>query len=92
MVHLKHTIRWQHIGDNYFGVSFDNEGMLLPGVITLNEVGYDIVQQLTTPTTQKDIVHRLLKTYDIEASELSAYVNNILQYLEEQDMLIKAKE
>lgn len=92
MIHLKHTIRWQHIGDNYFGVSFDYNGKLLPGVITLNEVGYDIVQQLNTPTTQEEIVHKLLKTYDVEEFELYAYVVNVIQYLEEQDMLDKSKD
>lgn len=87
MIQLKYTIRWEHIGDNFYGVTNDDNGRLLPGVITLNEVGYDIVQQLCSPTTPSEITKALLSTYEAEEAEIQVYVNEVLQYLKEQNLL-----
>lgn len=80
-VQLKYKIRWRHIGANFYGVSYNESGKLMPGVLILNEVGYDVAMLLEQPTTKEDIVAQLMPIYDAEESALRAAVEKTIEDL-----------
>lgn len=89
MIRLRYNCRWHHIGDHFFGVTFCEDGRLLPGVITLNEVGYSIVLRLAESTTREAIVNSLMAEYEATREEVEASVDDVLRYLEEEQMLTR---
>ena len=86
-MHLLHTFLFQPVGKTYMGVPVGESASQFHGLLQLNEVGYDIVSQLKDDITRDELIERLLKVYDIDRDTLTPYVDQVISYLREQQVL-----
>jgi hypothetical protein len=84
---LKYQFVFQPIGDIYMGVPVGDSAKQFHGMMQLNEVGYDIVSLMTEEICREDIVEKILEMYDVDRETAELYVNDVICYLEEQEVL-----
>lgn len=84
---LKYQFCFQPVGKTYVGVAVGDSAKQFSGMLQLNEVGYDIVSQMTEEVSAEEIVERLLKIYDTDRETLTGYVNQVVGYLVEQGVV-----
>lgn len=84
---LKYQFVFQPIGDIYMGVPVGDSAKQFHGMMQLNEVGYDIVSLMTEDISREEIVEKILEMYDVDREIADLYVNDVISYLEEQEVL-----
>lgn len=84
---LKYQFVFQPLGKTYMGVAVGESARLFHGMLQLNEVGYDIVSLMREEISRDEIVAKLLEIYDTDSQTASDYVNQVVEYLDEQDVL-----
>lgn len=87
-MHLKYQFHFQPVGNTYMGVAIGESAKQFSGMLQLNEVGYDIVSQMTQPTTQDEIIEQMLKLYDTDRETVTKYVDDIIKYLQEAEVIV----
>lgn len=87
-MHLKYQFHFQPVGKTYMGVAIGESAKQFSGMLQLNEVGYDIVSQMTQPTTQDEIIEQMLKLYDTDRETVTKYVDDVIKYLQEAEVIV----
>lgn len=78
---LKQHLIFQQLGDTWIATTVDGDNLEAGIMLTLNKVGYDIVEMLTRDTTPEEIVGRLLDVYDADRQTVAAYVQATIDQL-----------
>lgn len=84
---LKYQFVFQPVGKTYMGVPVGESAKQFHGMLQLNEVGYDIVSLMKEEISQDEMVSKLLEIYDTDAETATGYVNQVVKYLQEQDVI-----
>ncbi len=70
----------RQMGDEVVLVPLSNKVADMTSVITLNEVGGDILKVLETPSTIQDVVDKLVEIYDTDRETL---LNDVEKFIKE---------
>lgn len=84
---LKYQFVFQPVGKTYMGVAVGDSAKQFSGMLQLNEVGYDIVSQMTDDISRDEIVDKILDIYDSDRDTVSKYVDEVVEYLTENEVL-----
>ena len=84
---LKYQFVFQPVGKTYMGVAVGDSAKQFSGMLQLNEVGYDIVSQMTEDISRDEIVDKMLNIYDSDRETVSKYVDEVVEYLTENEVL-----
>lgn len=84
---LKYQFVFQPVGKTYMGVAVGDSAKQFSGMLQLNEVGYDIVSQMTEDISRDEIVDKILDIYDADRDTVSKYVDEVVEYLTENEVL-----
>lgn len=84
---LKYQFYFQPVGKTYMGVAVGDSAKEFHGMLQLNEVGYDIVSQMTDEVSREDVVDKMLSMYDADRETVTGYVDQVVAYLVEQGVL-----
>jgi hypothetical protein len=83
----KQETRYKVNGDNFVTRQMGSEMVMVPltdkvadmtSVLTLNEVGADILKILESPKTFDDLVQELMQIYDVETEQLIEDVRDFI--------------
>lgn len=88
-MHLKYTFHFQPVGRTFVGVAIGDDAKKFSGMIQLNEVGHDIVALMTNEIKRDEIVDKILEEYDSDAETVGKYVDDIINYLDQEGVLEK---
>ena len=77
---LKYQFVFQPVGKTYMGVAVGDSAKQFSGMLQLNEVGYDIVSQMTEDISRDEIVDKMLNIYDSDRETASNYVDEVVEY------------
>lgn len=87
MIEKKQNNLFKTNADNFVTRQMGSEMVMVPltdkvadmtSVLTLNEVGADIIKILETPSTLDELIRQLIKIYDVERDELIADVEDFI--------------
>lgn len=84
---IKEGFLLRQVGDNHIVVPVGTQRVDFRCIITLNDTGAFIWQQLQTPCTKEDIVSAMLAEYDAPAELVSSDVDVYLSALREKGLL-----
>lgn len=84
---LKYQFVFQPVGKTYMGVAVGDSAKQFSGMLQLNEVGYDIVSQMTEDISKDEIVDKMLDIYDADRDTVGKYVDEVVEYLKENEVL-----
>ncbi len=84
---LKYQFVFQPVGKTYMGVAVGDSAKQFSGMLQLNEVGYDIVSQMTEDISKDEIVDKMLDIYDADRDIVGKYVDEVVEYLKENEVL-----
>lgn len=84
---IKEGFLLRQVGDNHIVVPVGTQMVDFRCIITLNDTGSFIWQQLQKPCTKEDIVAAMLAEYDAPADVIAADVDVYLTALREKDLL-----
>ena len=79
---------FQHVGETWVGVPIGEDADNYDGMLSLNDVGHDILQLLSDDTDADTIVAALLEQYDAEPDVVRPYVIQTLDLLRSHDLLV----
>lgn len=85
---LKYKMSFQHVGETWVGVPIGEDADNYDGMLSLNDVGHDILQLLSDDTDADTIVAALLEQYDAEPDVVRPYVIQTLDLLRSHDLLV----
>lgn len=86
---INQKLIFQQVGDTWIATPVDSDATGFSGMLTLNDVGHDIVEMLTEDdTTVEQIVDRLLQDYEADPATVRKYVEQTIAQLS-QARLIK---
>lgn len=84
---LRYKMIFRPLGDNYVGVPVGKEALRNNAVVTINEVGHDIVQLLEAPIEREELIGKMLDIYEIDRETMAQCVDMMLQQLRNEDLL-----
>lgn len=84
---LKYEMIFQHLGDAWVGVPVGEAAVECDVMLSLNDVGHDIMELLVTDTTPDAIVDAMLEQYDAERATVSHYVCETLDLLRSRNLI-----
>lgn len=84
---IREKLIFQHVGDTWIAVPADESESGFNGMLTLNDVGHDIVEMLTTDTTTEQIVDHLLEDYDADRPTVQKCVEQTIEQLAQVKLL-----
>lgn len=84
---LKYQFVFHPLGKTYMGVPVGDSAKEFHGMLQLNEVGYEIVSQMMEDVSRDEIVDKLLTIYDTDRETALGYVDEVVEYLKEQEVL-----
>lgn len=84
---LKYKMIFRPLGDNYVGVPVGKEAASNDAIVTINEVGHDIVELLKTPIEREELISKMLDVYETDHETMAQCVDMILQQLRNEDLL-----
>lgn len=79
---------FQHLGETWVGVPIGEDADNYDSMLSLNDVGHDILQLLSDDTDADTIVAALLEQYDAEPDVVRPYVIQTLDLLRSHDLLV----
>lgn len=84
---LKYKLVFQLVGNDYMGVAVGDSAKQFGDILQLNEVGYDIVSLMKEEISRDEIVEKLLDIYDDDRDTVGKYVDEVVEYLTENELL-----
>lgn len=84
---LKYNIVFQKVGEAYIGVSVLEDAEKYPGLLILNESSKDIAEKLCRDMTKEELIAELMEEYDGEKDEISEWVDEVLEFLKEKEVI-----
>lgn len=77
----------REIADDYIIVPVGKAALEFNGMITVNETGAFLWNQLTKGTTKEELVHAMLEEYEVSEDEARIDIEEFLQLLQENNIL-----
>lgn len=84
---LKYNLYFTQFGDHWCGVGMGEDARTFSGVLTLNEMGYDIVKHLHEEISYEELIDRVLSEYDATREEATEAVDKVITKLREENIL-----
>ena len=84
---IKEGFLLRRVGDNHIVVPVGSQSVDFRCIITLNETGAFLWEQLQTPASNEELVQALLNEYDVPADLAARAVETYLSALREKGLL-----
>lgn len=84
---LKYQFAFQPLGKTYMGVPVGESAKLFHGMLQLNEVGYNIVSMMTEDIDRDELADKLLTIYDTDRETAMTYIDQVVDYLKEEEVI-----
>jgi len=84
---LKYEFVYHPVGEHYIGVAVGDNASHFNATLQLDEVSYDIITHITDNISREELIDQMLTIYDDERDIVAKYVDKVIDYLKENDIL-----
>lgn len=84
---FKYNLYFTNVCGSYCAVGMGADARRFSGVLSLNEMGYDVAKHLTEDVSRDELIDRVLSEYEGSRDEAAEAVDKVIEKLRAENLL-----